>query len=272
VPDCTLHVTDTSLVSPVQVASQNVPTIISNIVSANKYLNSKEPARAYIFKERNPVQQNDIFYALLVLVFLMAICKRFFPRYFSNMFRVFFNSSLRQSQLTDQLIQEKVPSLFFNCLFITAVAFYISILFSMYYLEIRYFNCHIFLIVCIALVIIYIIKFLSLKFIGWISGYRQEADIYIFIIFLINKIIGICLLPIIVAMTFTDITFSNVAVLLSFILIGLMLLMRFFRSYGLLQHRLNVNPFHFLLYIIAMELLPIALIYKAGVMFVTKIL
>ncbi len=272
VPDSTPRVVDTSYVSPGLVASQNITSVISRIVSENKYLNSSEPARNYIYRKRNPVEQNDIFYALVTLVFLMAICKRFFPRYFSNMFRVFFNSSLRQSQLTDQLIQEKIPSLFFNCLFITSVAFYISILFSRYYLEINYFNWNVFSIACLSLIFIYVIKFLSLKFIGWISGYRQEADIYIFIIFLINKIIGICLLPIIVVMAFTDITFSNIAVLLSFILIGLMLLMRFFRSYGLLQHRLNVNRFHFLLYILAMEMLPIALIYKVGVMFVSKIL
>lgn len=272
VPDSTLDKADSVNVSHGLGKTQNISAIISKIVSENKYLNSNGPTQNYILRKRTPVKQNDIFYALVCLVFLMTLGKKFYPRYFSNMFRVFFNSSLRQSQLTDQLIQEKIPSLFFNGLFISTVAFYIGILFSRYYLKINYFNWRVFFMACLLLCCIYIIKFLSLRFIGWISGHKQEADIYIFIIFLINKIIGICLLPIIVVMAFTDTMFSSIAVLLSFILIGLMLLMRFFRSYGLLQNKLNVNQFHFLLYILAMEILPLALIYKAGLMFVTKIL
>lgn len=241
---------------------------LSKIISKNKFLNVQSIARTNKIQARIHNQKDVIFYALALLVFFLAMIKTFFARYFSNMFRVFFNSSLRQSQLTDQLMQEKSPSLFFNFLFIAVAAFYITLLFGRYYGQETSFNWHLFAISSVVMILIYSMKFLSLRFIGWISGYKQEANIYIFIIFLINKIIGICLIPLIIIMAFTDNSLVRLAILLSFILIGLMLIMRFLRSYGLLQHRLNVNRFHFLLYILAMEILPIALIYKAGMMFV----
>ena len=124
---------------------------------------------------------------------------------------------------------------------------------------------------CIAIfIIVYVVKYLTLKFVGWVTGYQTEADTYTFVLFLINKIIGICLLPIIVILSFSESDIAHVAAVLSFLIVGILLLLRFFRSYGLLQHKLNVSRFHFLLYIIAMEILPLMLIYKAVSIFIVK--
>lgn len=54
------------------------------------------------------------------------------------------------------------------------------------------------------LALVYLVKFLVLSFAGWITGYEEEAGIYIFNIFLINKIWGISLLPFVVIMTFAE--------------------------------------------------------------------
>ena len=59
-----------------------------------------------------------MFYLIAGIVLLLAFFKYFNSRYFTNLFRVFFNTSLRQSQLTDQLLQAKLPSLLFNLFFI----------------------------------------------------------------------------------------------------------------------------------------------------------
>jgi len=49
---------------------------------------------------------------------------------------------------------------------------------------------------------------------------------------------------------------------ISLLMIGLLLLLRFFRSHGLLQKQLKVSGFHFFLYIAGTEILPLLLIYK----------
>ena len=41
------------------------------------------------------------------------------------------------------------------------------------------------------LAVIYLVKFVGLKIIGWLFNMRHAADSYIFIVFIINKVIGI---------------------------------------------------------------------------------
>ncbi|HVZ25609.1 MAG TPA: DUF4271 domain-containing protein, partial [Sediminibacterium sp.] len=79
---------------------------------------------------------------------------------------------------------------------------------------------------------------------------------------LVNKIIGILLVPFLVIMAFASFSFVQVAITVSVIILGLLLLYRYWVSFTSLHPRLQVNAFHFLLYLCAVELLPLVLIYK----------
>lgn len=117
---------------------------------------------------------------------------------------------------------------------------------------------------CVAFVgLTYLIKYCTLKFTGWVTGISEVTNTYIFVIFLINKIIGVFILPFVIIIAFSALPISQTASLVSLLCIGLFLLLRFFRSYGLLQNQLRISKFHFMLYIIGIELLPLLLIYKA---------
>jgi hypothetical protein len=118
--------------------------------------------------------------------------------------------------------------------------------------------------------LIYLIKFSTLKFTGWVTGLSEVTNTYVFVIFLINKIIGIFLVPFIVVLSFSDIAIVKIAILISLMSIGIFLLLRFFRSYGLLQNQLKISRFHFILYIIGIELLPLLLIYKGLMVYLSK--
>jgi hypothetical protein len=58
--------------------------------------------------------------------------------------------------------------------------------------------------------------------------------------------------------------------LISLMSIAIFLLLRFFRSYGLIQNQLKISKFHFFLYIIGLEILPLLLIYKGLMVYLTK--
>ncbi len=243
---------------------------LNKIFNNNTYLNSKEKPQAFIQSPRKPNSKDVIFYSLVIIVFLFAILKFLYPRYFSNLFRVFFNTSLRQSQLTDQLLQAKLPSLFYNIFFILIGGWYLYLLLNFFEKAGNYAVWQLLLICAASLATIYLVKFCILKFTGWITGYKQEADTYIFIIFLINKIVAICLIPLIVIIAFSDKQLVDVAILVSFIVIVVMILMRFLRSYSLLQNRLKVSRFHFFIYIAGIEIIPLLVIYKLALIFMSK--
>jgi hypothetical protein len=242
---------------------------LDDILEENIFLNSSLPPVSSIQSYRKYISKDLVFYLLALMLLFLGVLKIAWPRYFSNLVRVFFNTSLRQGQLTDQLLQAKLPSMFFNLFFIIIGGWYLYLLLN-YFGKITYESWDV-LLACIGgLFLIYVIKFCTLRFAGWLTGYKEEAETYIFIVFLINKIIAICLVPIVVVIPFSGPGLVNIAILISYLIVVLMFIMRFFRSYGLLQSSLKVSGFHFFLYIIGVELLPLLLIYKLALMFLSK--
>ena len=63
---------------------------------------------------------------------------------------------------------------------------------------------------------------------------------------------------------------ATAAIIISLLLIGLMFLLRFFRSYGLLQQKLKISRIHFFLYVVGIEILPVLLVYKGLVLLLSK--
>ena len=260
--------TDT-LIQTVKTVTQ-LDTTLQSLFSQNKLLNTKGTSVSLAVKIHKDEKEDALFYLLTGLVLLLACLKFFYNRYFTNLFRVFFNTSLRQSQLTDQLLQAKLPSLLFNLFFIISSGFYIYFL-LLHYKWVDENNRWLIMACCVAVLsIIYVVKFCTLKFTGWITGFSESTNTYVFIIFLINKIIGIFLVPLTIIIAFAIPSIANSAVLISLLCVGFLLLMRFFRSYGLIQHQLKISRLHFFLYITGVEILPLLLIYKALILLLNK--
>lgn len=236
----------------------------------NKVVNSGGKPVAAFAQLRKAGEKDAVFYLVAVIVLMLAFLKYLYSRYFTNLFRVFFNTSLRQSQLTDQLLIAKLPSLLFNLFFVVIGGVYIFFLLR-YYGLITDANkwSHVFWIMGL-LGSVYFLKYCILRFTGWITGLQPVTNTYVFVTFLINKIIGIFLVPFTVVLAFSNKGIVKIAVLVSLMSIAVFLLMRFFRSYGLLQHQIKISRFHFLLYITGVELIPLLLIYKGLMVYLGK--
>ncbi len=252
----------------------NQPVSYSNtmqkLLNENQFLNWKDSPVAMVNKVRTSRSQDRFFYLLAAIAAILGFFRFFYTRYFNNLFRVFFNASLRQSQLTDQLLQAKLPSLLFNILFVLSGGVYIYFL-LLYYNWILPQRFWLMVLYCtISLGIIYLTKFISLKFTGWLTGYKEITNTYVFIIFLINKILGVLLIPFTVIIAFSMPTLVTVSIVISLLLIALMFILRFFRSYGLLQSQMKISGVHFFLYVAGIEILPVLLIYKGLILLLSK--
>ena len=240
------------------------------VLKENKILNSSGTPVYMATKVHKPKSVDAIFYLITTLVLILAFLKFFFARYFTNLFRVFFNTSLRQSQLTDQLLQAKLPSLLFNTFFVVSAGIYTASVLA-YFHVVQANTQWLVYGLCTGIIgIVYVMKYCILKFTGWITGNKEITNTYIFIIFLINKIIGIFLVPFIILITFSPLYLVQIGVTVSLLIIGLLFVLRFFRSYGLLQNQLKVSRFQFFLFIIGIELMPLLLIYKGLMILLSK--
>ena len=158
----------------------------------------------------------------------------------------------------------------FNIFFILSGGMFLYLLLLHFNLIHEKNNLH-FLAIAISLLgIIYLAKYCTLKFIGWITGLTGLTDTYLFIIFLINKIIAVFLIPVIVIIAFAENKIAHVAAIISGLSIAVFLLLRFFRSYGLLQQQLKISRFHFVLYLAGIEILPLLILYKGLMVYLSK--
>jgi hypothetical protein len=204
-----------------------------------------------------------IFYLFLLLVLFVGILKSGFPNYFSNMVRVFFNTSLRQNQLTDQLLQSKLPSLLFNIFFVLMTALYLFVLFGkLEFTSIR--STQTLMLFILFIMAMYLVKYFCLQLFGWFSGKAQSADVYIFMVFLVNKFMAIILLPLTMMIYYSEGVVRDFAMVTSILLVLVFFLFRYIRSFVLIGQNLKVGRFHFLLFVVGMEILPILLICKWG--------
>lgn len=203
-----------------------------------------------------------LFYVIVALLLVFSLLKMGFAKYFNDLFRVFFRTTLKQRQIKEQLIQTPFPSLVFNVFFVASAGLYANFLLHHYQFTpfinfwLMYLYC------CIGLSVIYLVKFIGLKVSGWLFNMQQAAEAYIFIVFIINKVIGISLLPFLILFAFTDGAIYDISLILSWCCIAGLFLYRFILGYAAIHNEVRFNLFHFFLYLCAFEIAPLLLIYK----------
>jgi len=72
----------------------------------------------------------------------------------------------------------------------------------------------------------------------------------------------VALIPFLLVLSFSGPTVIEISVTVSLALIGVLFVYRYLVSFLALQNKLKVNALHFFLYLCAVEVLPLVLIYK----------
>ncbi len=211
------------------------------------------------FRERRTL--DDLFYLLMGVLLLVAFIRSAFPRYFKNLFVLFFQTSLRQKQTRDQLLQDNLGSVFVNLLFIVSTSIYGALIIR-HREWLDYPFWHVIFFGAGLLAVVYFGKFLFLQFAGWVFNSREAAMNYTFTVFLVNKVLGVSLVPFLFFMAFATTSLKEVAFTISVGLTGLLLLYRYVVSFTTIRNTLKVNALHFFLYLCAVEILPLLVLYK----------
>jgi len=218
------------------------------------------------------VSQTADFYLLLFLCLLLGLIRFMDTRYFVNLWRAFWNPTLSNRQLKEQLQGSGLPNLLMNIFFTFASGAYI-------YYVVRFFTPHpsgmippsLLIIMLIAGTgLIYLAKYAAVRFSGWAFRVEGITEHYLFNVFLINKVLGVTLIPFIIILAFADHQWAQQIVIISFIVSGILLLNRYIRSWEVFGSFFQYSKFHFFMYLCASELLPLAVLMKLlvkGLMF-----
>lgn len=240
------------------------------IIRKNPYFNFfGKPMVQMAVKRKNEGKEGQ-FYLLSGLIFFFALIRVVFAKYLHNLFAVFFRVSMKQKQMREQLLQTPFPSLLLNLLFIITGGIYVVYLLR-YYQVLNEVSFWLLLLYSSGiLAVVYIVKLLALKLTGWVFNMRQATDTYIFIVFLVNKLLGILLLPFLLFIAFSQPDIVSVTITLSYCMVAIFFGYRYIISYTAVRSEIKVSRFHFFLYLCAFEIMPLVLIYKVLLEFVYR--
>jgi hypothetical protein len=208
-----------------------------------------------------------MFYALIGLLLAFAFLRQAFPKYFNDLFRLLFRTTLKQKQIREQLMQTPLPSLVLNIFYVVSAGLYVNIM--IHHFDIAPISNYwlLYLYCMLGLTVVYLVKFFGLKVAGWLFNVSHVTDTYIFVVFLINKVIGIFLLPFLFLLSFMQGIPYTITLVISWCGLGVLFIYRFLLTYASVRNQVRFNPFHFFLYLCAFEIAPLLLIYKALLFF-----
>jgi hypothetical protein len=223
---------------------------------------ARESQVVYKIEQRFALPDKDLlFYTILILIFLFGFVNNVFPQYFSKLFKQFSQSSLRMIQYREQLLQNSLGSLIINICFILSFSLISTLLiFNRHLLALSFWEG--FFYISLFFTFLYIGKYISLQIAGYIFNAKELVNTYIFVVFMINKVLGVLLVPFILVLAFSKPIFHPYAIGGAALITGLLILYRYLFSLTSVRNKLHISSFHFFLYLCAFEILPLTILYK----------
>lgn len=216
-------------------------------------------------KAHHFVNKSASFYLVLLLLFVLGILRLIFPTYFRHLYNAFMSPMMNKRQLREQIEQNVQANAAMNIFFSISIGFFLyAVLFTQStIIQESSYSANMVLCGLILMVgCIYLIKYLLLKFVGWVFKIDQVTEAYTYNVFLINKILSVILLPFAIILAFGQGGWLRLILAVACILTGILLINRYTRSWSSLGSFFQYSKFHFFMYFCASELLPLAILVK----------
>ena len=202
-----------------------------------------------------------VFYILVFIIFFLALIKKSFPKYFNSIFSLSFQATFRQTQTRQQMSQNFFPAFMLNVLFILSGGLFITLVAGFYKWTIIPF-WQLFIYSTTVLGIIYSIKYFVILFTGWVFNAPDSAAEYRFIVFLINKLIGVLFIPILFIIAYSGDETKKIVITIALCIAFSLMALRYLVSLARIRKNLKLTAFHFFIYFCAIEVMPLLVIYK----------
>ncbi len=211
---------------------------------------------------KKDVPEDDIvFYILIFLIFFLGLVRTSFPRYFDSIFTLSFQATFRQTQTREQMAQNFFPAFMLNVLFVLCGGLFIT-LFARFNNWSQLPLLQLFVYSTAILLFTYLIKYIVISFTGWVFNAKDAAGEYRFVVFLINKLLGVLMIPLLFLIAYADNNIKNIAITIVICLIIFSLAVRYLVSLARIRKNLSITVFHFFIYLCAVEIMPLLVIYK----------
>lgn len=204
------------------------------------------------------------FIIILSLVFIIAIFKFINPSYFTNTFIAFQKPNLTARSLKEQLSQNSLASLIMDIVSCISIGTFIFSVVNYYQIELKTIHVNKYLLytyIIGGVSLYFLTKFSLLKLHGYIFNIQDEVRNYAYNISLINKVLGVVLIPFSALIMLNDFGWIQALIIISLFITIILISNTYIRSSALFKYFLHNSIFQFFLYLCTSEIIPIVLIY-----------
>ena len=221
----------------------------------------------YKIEQRFSLPDKDfLFYLIVGILLLYGFINTIYPQYFPKLFSQFSQSTMRMIQNREQLIQNSFASLSLNICFILIFSLMAALLiFNNHLLPISFWQGYVYIILFFTS--LYLGKYICLEIAGSIFNTKELVKSYIFVVFMVNKVLGFLLVPFVLILAFAKPIYYMAAIYGAAGVTVLLLLYRYLFSITAVRNKLHLSSFHFFLYLCAFEILPLLILYKLVVQY-----
>lgn len=214
--------------------------------------------------EQREFQQSKFSWALIVgfiSIFLLLVLKTYYQKFMSQVMNTLVNFQLAEKILREKNIVVRRAFFLLNLNYIIVFSLFLLLIIRMFDFHINdnYFLSYI--IVTGSLLLILLTRLILLYLTGIVFNSLPIVSEYIHNIYLINKNLGIILLPLIFTALYTSANISKIALIMGLIIVCIATLFKYIRGLQIIIKN-DVLKFYSFLYLCTLELLPIVVSWK----------
>ena len=209
-----------------------------------------------------PHDKDEMFYIIISVFFLLAFTKFLFPNYLKKTVGLFLQTTSISTDTKYSVQQNSIAFIFLWLVFIFCAGIYVTLVTKRFYNDFNYSFWEIVAFFICFLCCFYIAKYVIIKFLGWVFNLQTEANVFLLFIFWVSRITGIVLIPVISILAFSIDVIAYTTFVISIFIIAMFWMYGYFLAIKSIQQKLHANALQIFLYLCAVEVLPIVLLYK----------
>lgn len=206
---------------------------------------------------------NDWFVGVILFsLFLLASVRFLFGKYLSKLVESIFNFHTANNLFLEKNINIIKASIVLNILFVVNISlFTINVINSSSVSSSQVYGFREFVFLSIAIFFLYLGKIIVIRGLGYVFKGTNESKEYLFTTFIYNKNLGLFLFPVIIALPFVQSFAVEWLMYIGVFMIIFFYVLRISRGLKIL-FRKHVSIFYMILYLCALEIFPLLMIYK----------
>ncbi len=218
----------------------------------------------HIHFEQRQFQQSKFSWALIIgfiSIFLLLILKTYYQKFLTQVIYTLVNFQLSEKMLREKNIIVRRTFFILNLNYLIVFSLFVVLLLKLFDFHIHdnYFVSYLY--VTLAIILILFARLILLYFTGIIFNSLPVVSEYVHNIYLINKNLGIILLPLVFATLYTSIHISKILVITCLIIVCIGTFFKYIRGLQIIIKN-DVLKFYSFLYLCTVELLPIVISSK----------